>query len=206
LLGSNGAIYAIRKDLFPAILSGTLIDDFVIPLEAKRRSGCRIVYDTRAIACEETAPTILAEFRRRVRIGAGGFQSIGMLWPLLSPAHGWVSLTFFCHKILRWACPFLLIGMLVANVLLVTDTLYLWTLVGQLMFYLLSFFGHWIPARPSFLRYFRLPTMFSTMNLALFFGFLRWLRGGQTGIWTRTIRSGETVSATTQLHPPVGVK
>jgi len=205
LLGSNGAIYAIRKDLFPVIIPGTLIDDFVIPLEAKRRSGCRIVYDTHAIAYEETAPTILAEFRRRVRIGAGGFQSIGMLWPLLSPVHGWVSLTFFCHKILRWGCPFLLIGMLVANLLLIADPLYAWMLGGQSAFYALSLVGNWIPVRPRILRYLRLPTMFSTMNLALFIGFFRWLRGGQTGIWTRTNRSGEDMRKQTQIQHPVGV-
>ena len=49
------------------------------------------------------------------RIGAGGFQSIGMLWPLLSPANGWVAFTFLCHKILRWVCPFFLLAALVAN-------------------------------------------------------------------------------------------
>ncbi len=206
LLGSNGAIYAIRKDLFPTIQPGTLIDDFVIPLDAKRRSGCRIVYDTNAIALEETAPTILAEFRRRVRIGAGGFQSIGMLWTLLSPVHGWVALTFLCHKILRWACPFLLIGMLVANILLVAEPFYGWLLGCQGAFYALSLCGQWIPARPRFLRYFRLPTMFSTMNLALFMGFFRWMRGGQTGTWTRTDRSGEAASDQTQIPCPIGAK
>jgi cellulose synthase/poly-beta-1,6-N-acetylglucosamine synthase-like glycosyltransferase len=208
LLGSNGAIYAIRKQLFPTIRPGTLIDDFVIPLEAKRRSGCRIIYDSRAVANEETAPTIMAEFRRRVRIGAGGFQSIGMLWPLLSPSNGWVALTFFCHKILRWACPFLLLGMLVANALLLGDRLYDWLFAGQLAFYGVSLVGHWLPARPRFLRYFRLPTMFVSMNLALFFGFIRWLRGGHTGTWTRTDRTNSSLSekgSKPDLHP-IGVE
>jgi cellulose synthase/poly-beta-1,6-N-acetylglucosamine synthase-like glycosyltransferase len=206
LLGSNGAIYAIRKPLFPGVPPGTLIDDFVIPLEAKRRSGCRIIYDTRAVATEETAPTILAEFRRRVRIGAGGFQSIGMLWPLLSPANGWVALTFFCHKILRWACPFLLLGLFVANVLLAGEPLYAGLLTAQVAFYAGAAAGHWLPARPRFLRYFRLPTMFATMNLALFFGFVRWLRGGHTGVWTRTDR---TVAAADGSNPdlrPIGAE
>ena len=201
LLGSNGAIYAIRKDLFPEVRPGTLIDDFVIPLEAKRRSGCRIVYDTEAVAREETPPTILAEFRRRVRIGAGGFQSIGMLWPLLSPAHGWVAFTFFCHKILRWACPFLLVAMLCANALLIADPFYRSLFGCQLAFYTVAVLGNWLPARPRVLRYFRLPTMFTAMNLALLFGFFRWLRGGQTGVWTRTARSVETVAREPQLHP-----
>jgi cellulose synthase/poly-beta-1,6-N-acetylglucosamine synthase-like glycosyltransferase len=203
LLGSNGAIYAIRKELFPAIRAGILIDDFVIPLEAKRHSGRRIIYDTDAIAYEETAPTILAEFRRRVRIGAGGFQSICMLWPLLLPTHGWVALTFFCHKILRWSCPFLLIAALVTNLLLVSDPLYAGLLSCQVLFYALSLLGNWIPSRPHCLRYLRLPTMFTTMNLALFFGFLRWLRGGQTGIWSRTDRSGELVTKPAFLPQPL---
>jgi cellulose synthase/poly-beta-1,6-N-acetylglucosamine synthase-like glycosyltransferase len=192
LLGSNGAIYAIRKSLFPFVQPGTLIDDFVIPLEAKRRSGCRIIYDLSAVAVEETPPTILAEFRRRVRIGAGGFQSICTLWPLLSPAHGWIAFTFFCHKILRWACPFLLIGMLITSVFLASSNTNVWALYMQTVFYALAFVGNAFPNKPKFLRLFRLPTMFATMNIALLFGFFRWLRGGQTGIWTRTRRTGDT--------------
>jgi cellulose synthase/poly-beta-1,6-N-acetylglucosamine synthase-like glycosyltransferase len=205
LLGSNGAIYAIRKNLFPNVKPGTLIDDFVIPLEAKRQSRCRIVYDTSAVAYEETAPTVLAEFRRRVRIGAGGFQSIGILWQLLSPTHGWVALTFFCHKILRWACPFLLIGMLLSSMMLVMQGTYAWSLWLQLMFYTFAFLGNWaVPNNPRFLRLLRLPTMFTTMNLALLFGFFRWLKGGNTGIWTRTNRSGELAFGAKVISQPVG--
>jgi cellulose synthase/poly-beta-1,6-N-acetylglucosamine synthase-like glycosyltransferase len=200
LLGSNGAIYAIRKRLFPVVRPGTLIDDFVIPLEAKRQSGCRIVYDARAVACEETPATIRDEFRRRVRIGAGGFQSIGMLWRLLSPAHGWVALSFFFHKILRWACPFLLIGALLTNALLIGESSYGLLLAGQIAFYSLAIAGSRIPARPRFLRYFRLPTMFASMNAALFFGFFRWLLKPQTGVWVRT----ERLATTGVASEPVG--
>ena len=45
LIGCNGAIYAIRRRLFPAVRPGTIIDDFVIPMDARRESGCRILYD-----------------------------------------------------------------------------------------------------------------------------------------------------------------
>ncbi|QJW98072.1 glycosyltransferase family 2 protein [Frigoriglobus tundricola] len=189
LLGSNGAIYAIRKDLFPGVSPGTIIDDFVIPLAAKRRSGCRILYDTRAVAHEETAPTLRAEFRRRVRIGAGGFQSIGLLWPLLLPTNGWVAFTFFSHKVLRWACPFFLIGMLVANVALLGTRPYDFTLAAQGGFYLLAALGNWVPTRPRFLKCLRLPTMFVSMNAALFLGFFRWFFGQQGGTWKRTERA-----------------
>ncbi|QDU24164.1 glycosyltransferase family 2 protein [Urbifossiella limnaea] len=195
LLGANGAIYAVRRSVFPAVRPGTMIDDFVIPLDARRRSGCRLVYDARAAACEETAPTIGAEFGRRARIGAGGFQSIGMLWPLLSPRHGWVALTFLCHKILRWVCPFFMIAALVANLLLVGNPLYAGLLVAQVGFYALAAAGHLLPGGPRWVRYLRLPTMFVTMNAALLVGFFRWLTRPQTGTWRRTDRTAPALAA-----------
>jgi cellulose synthase/poly-beta-1,6-N-acetylglucosamine synthase-like glycosyltransferase len=206
LLGSNGAIYAIRKALFPGVRAGTIIDDFVIPLEAKRRSGCRIVYDCEAVAHEETAPTLRGEFRRRVRIGAGGFQSIGLLWPLLSPANGWVAFTFLCHKVLRWACPFFMLGLLATNVLLLGSPLYDALMVAQVAFYLAAGAGNWLPGRPRCLRYFRLPTMFVSMNAALLLGFFRWLLGRQKGTWRRTDRApGGHAVAEAEFEPlPVG--
>ena len=188
LLGSNGAIYAIRHCLFPYVRPETLIDDFVIPLDAKRRTGCRIVYDTKAVASEETAPTIRAEFRRRVRIGAGGFQSIEILWRLLSPQNGWVALTFFFHKILRWLCPFFMIGALLTNAALIGNPYFNWLFIGQVGFYCFAVLGNWIPAKPRWMKFLRLPTMFTSMNLALFFGFFRWLFVRQKGTWVRTDR------------------
>ena len=78
------------------------------------------------------------------------------------------------------------------------------------VFYVISIVGHWLPAQPRFLRYFRLPAMFTSMNLALFFGFVRWLRGGHTGVWTRTDRTAgddDVVSGSKpDLLRPVGVE
>jgi len=192
LLGSNGAIYAVRKPAFVPLPPNTLVDDFVLPLLAKCRSGGRIVYDRQAVAVEETAADLGAEFRRRARIGAGGFQSIGLLGHLLHPAHGWVSLTFASHKVLRWLCPFFLLAALFANLALVNVTGFGWLLAAQVAFYLLAVAGQRLPlpARPRALKALRLPSMFVLMNAALFVGFLRWLRGTQTGVWQRTERAG----------------
>lgn len=195
LLGSNGAIYAIRKELFPGLPPNTIIDDFYIPLEAKRRHGCRIVYDAKAVACEETAPNMAAEFGRRIRIGAGGFQTIGLLWPLLLPKHGWVAFAFFCHKVLRWICPFLLIGAFLGNLFLLGRPEGQALMALQLAGYFLAVAGHFLPTRPKFLRVLRLPTMFVSMNAALFLGFFRWLTKKQSGAWTRTARTEEPMSS-----------
>lgn len=190
LLGSNGAIYAVRKLAFVPLPPATLVDDFVLPMLAKERCGGRIVYDREAVATEETAPDLMSEFRRRARIGAGGFQSIGLLRGLLHPANGWVALTFASHKVLRWLCPFFLIAALLANVALIHLPGFAELLLAQVAFYLLALTGHRlpIPARPKALKVFLLPSMFVLMNAALFVGFFRWARGLQNGTWERTQR------------------
>jgi cellulose synthase/poly-beta-1,6-N-acetylglucosamine synthase-like glycosyltransferase len=192
LLGANGAIYAIRRDCYTPIPNDTIIDDFVIPLLAKLRTDCAIVYDADAVAWEETAPDFRSEFRRRARIGAGGFQSIGVLWHLLNPRHGWVAFTYCSHKILRWLCPLFLVGALVSNLLLWQEPLYQLTLLGQGLFYLVAAVGTWLPvSRLRAVRLLRLPAMFTGMNLALLVGLWRWLRGSQKPAWARTVRRAE---------------
>lgn len=192
LLGANGALYSIRRDLFTPIPSQTIVDDFVIPLQAKLRTGKAIVYDTNAIAYEETAPHVADELRRRVRIGAGGFQAICMLWRLLDPRRGWIAFTFLSHKITRWLSPFFLLGMFLSSAALFNaGAIYRWSLLFQLVFYSASVAMIRLPSRIRFLRPLRLTSMFTSMNAALFLGFFRWLSGRQQGVWQRTERSIE---------------
>jgi cellulose synthase/poly-beta-1,6-N-acetylglucosamine synthase-like glycosyltransferase len=188
LLGVNGAIYSIRRHLFVPIPI-TPIDDFILPLLAKLNSNCAIVYESKAVAWEETAPDIGSEFRRRSRFGAGGFQSLGLLWRLLDPRRGWIAFTLFSHKLLRWLCPFFLLGMLATNLLLCAQPFYQFLLIGQTGFYLTAFLASFIPAWVKFSKPLRLATMFSVMNVALLVGFCRWARQNPQGIWQSTIRT-----------------
>lgn len=191
LLGANGGIYAVRRSCFSPIPTDTIVDDFVLPLQAKLRTGCSIVFDPRAIAEEETPPNISSEFRRRARIGAGGFQSLGRVWGLLNPLHGWIAFTFFSHKILRWSCPFFLLSLLFISVLLWNDPLYQWMFLAQASFYMVSALVPFVATRSRLLKPLRLTTMFTGMNVALLLGFCRWVSGIQGGTWQRTLRPGE---------------
>jgi cellulose synthase/poly-beta-1,6-N-acetylglucosamine synthase-like glycosyltransferase len=188
LLGANGAIYALRRDLYRPIPEETIVDDFLIPLDAKLRSGCAVVYDASAIAHEVTPWSIASEFHRRSRIGAGGFQSMARLWRLLDPRRGWIAFTFLSHKVLRWLCPYFLIALLGCNLVLMHDPFFLHCLGGQLGFYLLSLLAAFLPPQPKLLRPLRLATMFTGMNMALLVGSWRWLRGLQRGTWKPTAR------------------
>jgi cellulose synthase/poly-beta-1,6-N-acetylglucosamine synthase-like glycosyltransferase len=188
LLGANGAIYAIRRSCYRPIPDGTIVDDFVIPLLAKLCTGCAIIYDREATAHEVTPPALGCEFRRRARIGAGGVQSLSLLWRLLDPRRGWVAFTFFSHKLLRWLCPFFLLALLASNAGLAGQPLYRLALIAQLAFYLTSVLAAFLPAEPRIFRPLRLTTMFTGMNTALLVGYWRWLRGRQKGVWNPTAR------------------
>jgi len=188
-LGANGAIYAIRREAFRPIPRDTLIDDLTIPLYAKLHGHGRIVYDSQAIAVEETAPDLRSEFRRRSRIGAGGFQAIARLWPLLHPRHGWTAFAFLSHKVLRWCCPFFLFGAILSNAVLIDVPLYraIWGI--QLSFYAAAALGSLMTPHGIVSRAARLAALFASVNFALLAGFARWLQGNQSGVWVRTPRT-----------------
>lgn len=189
LLGANGAIYALRRELFTPLPPGTVVDDFVVPLLARLRHGCRIVYDGQAVAHEETAPGLRHEFDRRARIGVGGWQALMTLWPLLAPGHGWTSFTLWSHKVLRWTCPFMMIGALLSSAALVGRPLYAGALIAQGTLYGACALGAVLPTTTRLGRPMRLLPMFLGMNAALLVGFVRWKRGSPTGIWKRTVRT-----------------
>jgi cellulose synthase/poly-beta-1,6-N-acetylglucosamine synthase-like glycosyltransferase len=189
LLGANGGIYAIRRQAFMPIPDNTIVDDFVIPLLSKLRHGGRIIYEPDAVAVEECPPTIGNEFRRRIRIGTGAYQSLVLLWPLLSPRHGWTAFAFFSHKVLRWLAPLLLLGMLVANGLLLDQAAYRFLLAAQLTGYTAAIAGMFLKGGSFPEKIMRSFTMFVGMNVALFVGFFHWIGAKQTGVWRRTART-----------------
>jgi len=191
LLGANGAIYAIRRTAYVPIPGNTIIDDFVIPLLSKLRHRGRIVYDPEAVACEETAPHMGSEFRRRARIGTGAYQSVPLLWRLLHPRYGWTALAFLSHKILRWTVPFCLVALLVSNLLLLDRALFQAAMAAQAGVYGLALAGAYVPGRGLPSKLVRSLTMVTGMNLALLVGFWRWLTSRQSGTWQRTTRDRE---------------
>lgn len=184
-LGANGAIYAVRSDLFPVDLpDNTIVDDLVIGM-AVREQGFRMVYQPAAVAFETLPPTD-AEWRRRVRIGAGDFQAMSICRRCLLPRYGWFAWCFWSHKVLRWMTPHLIVGA--------------WLIAGA------EWLRHgmrnpWWPIIAAFVAGVPLVVLIAktvfrrkgldywiTMQAALLVGSLQGLRGGLQGYWERTPR------------------
>jgi cellulose synthase/poly-beta-1,6-N-acetylglucosamine synthase-like glycosyltransferase len=184
-LGANGAIYAIRKSCWPGIPDNTFVDDFVIGMRV-REQGLRVIYDTEAVAVEELPQSVGHEMTRRIRIGAGDFQALVLCWRSLLPWRGFHSIAFWSHKVLRWIAPFLMIIALITNVALSLNPVFAVLLALQLSFYLLAIIGS--VARSRKIVFFSAPHYFVVINLALLFGFFRFITGTQQAAWKRTAR------------------
>jgi cellulose synthase/poly-beta-1,6-N-acetylglucosamine synthase-like glycosyltransferase len=193
-LGANGAVYAIRKELFwQELPNNTIIDDFVIGMKV-RESGAKMVYVQDAIATEETPAKVSDEWHRRVRIGAGAYQALALCRGCLHPRFGFFALAFFSHKVLRWFTPHLMMLLAFCTLLgvRISGGWFLWALFfAQATFYAATLIGRRVVPASRWGLVMRIPQLchyFTAMQLALFTGFLRWCHGIQGGTWKRTER------------------
>ena len=187
VLGANGAIYAVRRELFPRVPDNLITDDFVVPMKV-REAGWQVVYDPEAVASEQTPATFSDEFRRRMRIGAGNWQALGQCWRLLLPWKGFVAMAFWSHKVLRWFTPFLLLVALIATAPVAGHPPGRILLVAQFAAYCGAGIG-WILRRKG-LRAgpLGLAAYFATINAALAIGLVRGMLRLQKPAWQRTAR------------------
>jgi len=189
VIGANGAIYAIRRRLFrPLPTEVALADDFLIPLRVLEDAR-RVTYEPRAVATENTSPDMREEFVRKVRIAAANFSALPYIAPMLSPLRGFVAWALWSHKILRWLVPFLALGALGANLLILRHgPLYVGVLIVQAMIYvgaLGAYFGDRLFGRAGVLLPFY---YFAMVNVALALGFWRSVTGRQEVAWKRVPR------------------
>jgi cellulose synthase/poly-beta-1,6-N-acetylglucosamine synthase-like glycosyltransferase len=188
VMGANGGIYAVRRELFAPLPEGTIVDDFVVALRC-REAGWKVVYDPEAVAREETTGDYGRERLRRVRIAAGNFQSLGIVGGLLHPRHGFAAYAFLSHKLLRWLAPFFLALLFLANLALLGRPFYTAFFALQLAGYGAAAVGRLLPPSGTLGRIASLARYFVEMNLGLLQGFVRFVRGSQRGAWERTARS-----------------
>jgi cellulose synthase/poly-beta-1,6-N-acetylglucosamine synthase-like glycosyltransferase len=181
-LTASGAIYALRRECYPKLSADTLIEDFVIPMNA-RRLGYRVLYDPEAVATEFSASTVGGEFTRRVRLAAGSFKALGQL--IRTRQSAFTFWAFLSHKFLRWVVPFLLIAAFLSNIFLVESSPYRLLLGSQVIFYVWAAVGFMLRRRPGRIPFARMGYFVVAMNLAYLLGFIRYVSGRGEATWQR---------------------
>ena len=181
-LGANGAIYALRRELFVE-LRGDIISDFVAPLHAWQR-GFRIAYEPTAVATEYSSVRFGDEFRRRRRIVSRSLYGLWTEVAVLNPfAHFFFAFQMFCHKLLRWLVPMWLLVVLAVNIPLATDGYYGLLLALQVAFYGLAALGLLLPEWLGRYWLFYIPAYFTATNLGTLLGLLSFLTGRRHRVW-----------------------
>jgi cellulose synthase/poly-beta-1,6-N-acetylglucosamine synthase-like glycosyltransferase len=188
MMGPFGGFYAVRKASYEPLSKNILADDFRICMNVISK-GERAISDTEAIVYEDVSNSLIEEYSRKVRISAGNFQNLNhFAYLLLKPFSIW-SFCFVSHKILRWLTPFLWLIAVTANILLIKGSFFFSLLIIlQVIFLLLPAFDFLLKKLNIHLVPVRFFTHLFFMNVALFVGFIKYLKGIRSGAWTPTKR------------------
>lgn len=187
VMGVDGGMYVIRRELFENLESDTILDDFSVSMRVIRK-GFRIIYEPFALADENGTPTSTAEYTRRVRVTKGAVQSLrrGYYPSIVKQPVAYTQ--WFSHKFLRWANPLLLLALLLSSGILSSYySLALYFFIAQILFYGLGGLASIFPSlrdKPIIgIIYF-----FVLSHAAMLEGICKGLSGNYSAIWNRTER------------------
>jgi cellulose synthase/poly-beta-1,6-N-acetylglucosamine synthase-like glycosyltransferase len=189
-IGAVGAIYAIRRELWRALPTGTILDDVYTPMQIAL-AGYRVAYEDKAKAYDLISQTAGREFSRKVRTLLGNYQLCQLMPALLSPSHR-LFVQFYSHKLMRLAAPILMLVLLASNVAIVASSVspfetefYLAALLAQLGFYSAVAMGWVLSMRDRKLPLVNVAYVFSVMNAAAIVGLLYFIFG-KRDVWAGT--------------------
>lgn len=196
-VGAVGELFAIRTDLFEDVETDTLLDDFIISLRIAQK-GFKIAYAPNAYAEETASLNVQEELKRKVRIAAGGIQTIMRLKGLLNPfKYGVLSWQYISHKVLRWGiAPPALFLLFFVNLFLVIGNeywgegnIYAFTLYLQLLCYFAALLGWYFENKKLRMKIIFVPYYFVMINYAAVLGVIRYLKGRQSVNWEKSKRA-----------------
>jgi cellulose synthase/poly-beta-1,6-N-acetylglucosamine synthase-like glycosyltransferase len=187
MMGPFGGCFAFRKACFEPIPTHFLVDDFYLNMLILQK-GYQCINEQNARVFEDVSNESWIEFKRKIRISAGNFQNLSRFWPMLLRFDG-ISYAFFSHKFLRWILPFFMLFILVGSSILSRDHIVYAIMnaffILPLGLYIPDYLGKKIGVHFKWLRYI---VHFTSMNIALFLGFFKFLGGIKSSIWEPTKR------------------
>lgn len=192
VVGAAGELFSVRTSLFEHVPPDTILDDFMISMLIAQK-GYRIIYEAKAYATETGSENIGEELKRKIRIAAGGIQSIVRLGPALNPFHNFaLSFQYISHRVLRWTVtPFLMLLVLALNIVMVMrDYGFLYTILFtlQVLFYGSALLGWILEKRAVRVKALFIPYYFCMMNYAVAAGIRRYFLKQQSSVWEKSKR------------------
>lgn len=192
VVGAAGELFSVRTSLYIPVEPDTILDDFMISMLIAEK-GYRIIYEPMAFATETGSENVKEELKRKVRIAAGGIQSIVRLKSLLNPFSQFVLVfQYISHRVLRWTVtPYFMILAYFLNLQIVlqgSNAFYLIILGCQALFYGMALLGYLLEKRDIHIKILFIPYYFCMMNYAVLAGQRRYLKGNQSAAWEKSKR------------------
>jgi len=182
---ASGSLFGMRRDLWKP-LDPNVGDDFVLPLQVAL-GGYRCVMETRTSAEIIVQDQSHSMLNMKMRIISKDLRGLLKNSSSLNPFRtGRVAIGLWSHKLLRWAVPYFLIGLVVSNLVLAGHRPYGILLAAQASFYIASVAGMVLGTR-RFRLPFSVAHSFCLVNLAALLGTLHCLSLRTTGQW-KTVR------------------
>lgn len=193
VVGAAGELFAFKKELFVPVPAHAVTDDFFLSLSVTMQ-GKKVAYAADAISTEAASLSLKDEWNRKLRIAAGGIQSLFLVKKALNPfRYPLLSFQFFSHRVLRWLfCGPAFLVLLLANIMLVCTTAFLCyriMLLLQLLFYIFALIGYVLSLQKKSFFLFTAPFYIVFMHAAMMAGFVRYFTTGQSVLWEKAKRS-----------------
>ena len=196
VVGAAGELFAIRTELYNQVEQDTILDDFIISLRVAKK-GYTIQYNPEAYAIESASKNVKEELKRKIRISAGGIQSVIRLRALFNIfKYGLLSFQFISHRVLRWTLtPLCLILLIPVSLILAINegiwgfgfyAVFFWL---QLFMYISAFMGWILENNSTRIKILFVPYYFFIMNLSVILGFFRFINNSQSVNWERAKRA-----------------
>ncbi|MFN5418090.1 MAG: glycosyltransferase family 2 protein [Flavobacteriia bacterium] len=189
--GAAGELFSIRTSLFERVKEDTILDDFMISMQLVIK-GYKIAYEPNAYALENGSENIQEEFKRKIRICAGAFQSMLRLLPLLNIfKYGIFTFQYVSHRVLRWTlAPLALFILFPISIIGISFDFKMYAFISfaQVIFYLFAFFGWKYEKLKTRKKLFFVPFYFIMMNYSVLAGFRKFMWGSQEHLWQKAKR------------------
>lgn len=190
-VGAAGELVAFRTSLYEEMPHDTILDDFIQSMIIASK-GYKIVYEPEAYAMEVPSANIKEEIKRKVRICAGGWQSIARLQPRIRFANDTrLAFQYYSHRVLRWTVtPFLMIVMFITSGFLSAsgNGFQQSIFVLQALFYVSALAGYLAEMNNVKIKLLYVPFYFCMMNWCVIAGLKRYLKKQQSGAWDKAVR------------------
>jgi cellulose synthase/poly-beta-1,6-N-acetylglucosamine synthase-like glycosyltransferase len=184
MVSVTGCIAAIRRELFPILPAGTILDDVYWPL-AVAMAGHRVVHNEQARAYDRLPERARDEFRRKVRTLAGNFQLMTLMPAVLVPWRNRLWWQFVSHRAMRLLVPWALL-LLLGTSAVMAGPIYRLAFWVQIIFLTLGAGGALqVVAKRS--RVASAIYSFLVLNAAAWVAFWVWAGGRSSRSWTRVV-------------------